>query len=232
MSFSTQQIAARYRPAGRFARHYVAGKLRHDPFWPALHDLATREKLGDVVDIGCGRGQFAAALLQAGLAHSVLGIDVQRTHLEQARAAMLDLAFSTRWQDFSIDPSIPVADTIMIVDVLYQLEGDVQAAMLRQAAEAARKTIILRTCDPDIGLRSKITRAIEGALRPVWPHAGRHVNACAVSNMVAILENYGMECTISPCWSGTPFSNVLIVATKPPSIGCAARIGSEGTLQR
>ena len=59
------------RDCGRFVRGYVAGKLRRDPVHRDVLGLATGEAFGEVIDIGCGRGQLALALLEAGLARSV-----------------------------------------------------------------------------------------------------------------------------------------------------------------
>src|SRR3954468_4398744 len=52
------RVARRYRACGRFAQHYVAAKLRRDPVHRAVLALAAGEALGDVVDVGCGRGQL------------------------------------------------------------------------------------------------------------------------------------------------------------------------------
>ena len=83
-----ERVTRRYRDCGRFARGYVARKLRRDPVHQDVLALAADEAFGDVVDIGCGRGQLAVALLEAGLARSVLGLDRNAGHLRQAcRAA-------------------------------------------------------------------------------------------------------------------------------------------------
>jgi 2-polyprenyl-3-methyl-5-hydroxy-6-metoxy-1,4-benzoquinol methylase len=63
-----ERVTDRYWNCGHFVRGYVAGKLRYDPVHGTILALATREAFGDVVDIGCGRGQLALALLEAGLA--------------------------------------------------------------------------------------------------------------------------------------------------------------------
>src|SRR4051794_28784287 len=77
-------VVRRYRDGGRFARGYVAAKLHHDPAYRRVLALAASEAFGDVVDIGCGRGQLAVALLEAGLARSVLGLDRNAAHLDLA----------------------------------------------------------------------------------------------------------------------------------------------------
>ena len=79
-------VAARYAGASRFARGFVAGKLRHDPATLALLRLAAQRPFGDVLDLGCGRGQLGLALLAAGLATGLTGLDRDGDKLAEATA--------------------------------------------------------------------------------------------------------------------------------------------------
>ena len=207
--------AQRYRASGKFAFHYVGSKLRRDPVARALFNLAAGSRFGTVADLGCGRGQFAACLLQAGLAQSVIGVDFSHQHLAQATAAMNGLAFSARHQDFSVDQRVPEADTVLLIDVLYQLPSDAQPELLLHAAQAARHRLIVRTANPAQGLRSKLTRAVEILGRPFWPNSGQEVNAQPINDLVAVMAACGLRTVVTPCWTGTPFSNVLIVGERP-----------------
>ena len=207
-------VPLRYRAAGRFARHYVASKLRHDPLLPALLRLAQVEHFGDIVDVGCGRGQFSAALLQAGLARAAIGLDCRATFLAQARHAMGDLPFQARMRDLSANPHVPDGDTILLIDILYQLETSAQHALLLGAAAACRKRLIIRTADPNSGVRSTVTRWLERAGRRIWPHAGATVNARGIGEITETISSRGFVCSVTPCWFGTVFSNVLIVAER------------------
>ncbi len=176
--------------------------------------FARANALGDVADLGCGRGQFAIALLEAGLARLVIGIDCKAAHLAEARAAALGLDFTARVQDFALDQAVPAVDTVLMIDVLYQLDTAAQSALLRNAAAAARRFVIIRTADPARGVRSVLTRALEVAFRRVWPHAGARVNARPLGDLQAVLEDAGLVCARLPCWAGTPFSNVLLIGRR------------------
>jgi len=209
-----ERVAQRYRHCGRFARGYVAAKLRRDPVHHDLLALASNESFGDVVDIGCGRGQLAVALLEAGLARSVLGLDCHAGHLEQARRAATGLAFTAAMQDLAEAQSVPHADTVLLIDVLYQLESAAQMALLRATASAARGLILIRMLDPDRGMRSALTIGLERLMRRVSPHAGRHVDAVPVARIAATLSDAGFVVSITPCWQGTPFANVLVTARR------------------
>lgn len=209
-----RRVAARYRPSGRFAYHYVLGKLRRDPVARALLELASAEPFGTVADLGCGRGQFAACLLEMDLARSVTGVECHVAHLTQAQRAMHDLNFVPEKQDLSEVTKLPAADTVMLIDVLYQLDTAAQDALLRRVADAARERVIIRTADPSRGWRSRVTRGLEVGFRRVWPHAGAHVNARPTDDTVRLLTDFGFCCSLVPCWAGTPLSNVLIVARR------------------
>lgn len=213
-----ERTARRYRPAGRFARHYVAVKLRRDPVNAAL--LARAGALGHVVDLGCGRGQLGAALLEAGLAASVLGLDWNAAHLAQAEAALAGLPFRAERRDLSARQDVPEADTVLLIDVLYQLRTEVQERLLLNAARAARSLLVIRTADPGRGARSVLTRALEIAGQRFWPHAGAHVNPLPLPAIAALLAGAGFATETAPCWRGTPFANVLLIARRQEA--CAA----------
>jgi len=209
--------AERYRGFGRFAHGYVRSKLRHDPVHRDVLHLAAAECFGDVVDIGCGRGQLAVALLQAGLAKSVLGVDCQAVHLAQADQAAAGLTYLSRLVDLADGFEPPAADTILAVDVLYQLDDRSQQRLLQSVAQAARRRVVLRLLDPEQGMRSALTAGLERLWQGISPHAGRHVNPWPVARISGILQSADYAVTITPCWRGTPFSNVLLIARRYPS---------------
>lgn len=206
-----QRTAWRYRTCGRFAHSYVAAKLRRDPVNCEILALAATEAFGDVVDIGCGRGQLGVALLEAGLASSVVSLDCHAGHVQQARRAAAGLAFSAVEQDLAACQEVPPAMTVLLIDVLYQLEPPVQMALLHAAVRASRQRIIIRTLDPDLGIRSNLTVWLEKLSRRVSPHSGRHVAAYPVACIVQALNEAGLTTSVAPCWEGTPFANVLII---------------------
>ena len=208
----TARVATRYRDGGRFATHYVAGKLRRDPLTAALLELGGTDGFGDVVDVGCGRGQFAGLLLEAGLARSVVGLELRPVLLAQARRALRGLPFAGILRDLTVDATLPPADTVLLLDVLYQLPTEVQRRLLAAAAGSARRLVLVRTADPDRGARAWLSRVLERAARRVWPHSGATVNARPVGSIVQQLSDAGFAVRVTPCWAGTPFANVLLVA--------------------
>jgi SAM-dependent methyltransferase len=208
------ETARRYRACPRFTRHYVASKLRRDPVHREVLAMAAREPFGDVVDLGCGRGQLGVALLAAELARSVLGVDRAGSALADARQAAAGLPFATRQGNMAADPGVPACDTVLLVDVLYQLGAGPALRLLRAAAGAARERVIVRSLDPAQGWRSRLARGLERSARPWWPHAGRRVEPLPVPVLLDALREAGFTAEAAPCWQGTPFANVLIAAKR------------------
>lgn len=206
--------AERYRACGRVTHGYVRSKLRRDPAYRDVLSLAAREHFGAVMDVGCGRGQLGIALLEAGLADSVIGMDYHAGHLAEAERAAAGLVFATKLQDLACGVGSLAADTILAVDVLYQLDDASQQRLLHAAAHAARRRIVLRLLDPERGLRSAFTLGLERLWRGFSPHAGRCVNPWPLARLVSIVEPAGYDITVTPCWRGTPFATVLVIARR------------------
>lgn len=222
-----ERTAQRYRACGRFAYRYVSAKLRYDPLYEILPSLTTRKTFGSVLDIGCGRGQLGIALLESGAAKSVLGFDRNREHLRQAARAAVDLPLRVERCDLTQCESLPKADTVFLIDVCYQLHTNVQNRLLRAAAGAARSCIVIRTADPSQGWRSTLSRGLEWAYRPFWPHSGAHVNPRPLGELTAIVIDSGFSVTMMPCWRGTPFANVLLVGHRTSAQSAAAADADE-----
>ena len=206
------RTAKRYRCCSRFARNYVPAKLRADPVHREILALAAFDAFGSVLDVGCGYGQLGLALLEAGLADSVLGLDRSGKHLQQAQMAARMQPFQARLQDLEQVPALSKADTVLLIDVLYQLSRTAQDCLVEQAGRAARRWVIVRTCDLEQGMRSRFSSSIERLFRLVWPNAGRYVNPRPISSLREILERAGFVVECRPCWQGTPFANVLVIA--------------------
>lgn len=208
------RTARRYRACDRFARHYVAAKLRMDPVHADVLALAAREPFGRVIDLGCGYGQLGVALLEAGLADDVLGLDRRGGAVAQANRAAAGLRFRAEARDLASPGLIAAADTVLLIDVLYQLDPAVQAALLRHAASLARRRILIRTADPGQRTRFRLGRAAERAFRRVWPSSGAHVQAPDIGGVLAALRRERFTATVAACSHGTPFANVLIVGER------------------
>ena len=182
---------------------------------PIYRDLMTLGGgFGHVVDIGCGRGQLAALLLETGMATRVTGFDWNRTHLDQARAALSGLCFEGHMRDLAIDQSVPDADTIMTIDVLYQLTSEVQYRLLDASGRAARSQWLVRTPDSGWGARGAVAIAAERLTRRFLPSSGAFVNPLKLSDIGARMVEAGFAVEAAPSFHGTPFANVLLLGQR------------------
>ncbi len=210
-------VAARYAGASRWARGYVAGKLRSDPVVAALLALGAVRPFGRVLDLGCGRGQLGLALLEAGCATALLGLDRDRAKLTEARAAAAGLSAEFAEADFlAPGAALPEADTVLLIDVLYQLPEAAQHVLLARAAAAARRSVLIRAFDPARGWRTAVGLATEQLGRLFRGELGRAaIVPLPVGTLADALRGAGFARTaVTPCWGTTPLPNVLLHAER------------------
>ena len=207
------RTTARYARVSTADRFQVSGKLRWDPLTRML--AALPYELGRVLDAGAGRGQFGLLLLELGRCETLFGFDADQRKVAVARAAGAGSAhFEVR--DLLDLPSEPL-DTVLLFDVLHYLPLAEQDELLRRASlRIERGRILIRDLDAAPGTRSALTRFAETFARGLGLHRGRaghHYRPMA--EVVARLTDLGFSCEVHGASEGTPFGNVLIVATRP-----------------
>ena len=208
-----RRTAARYRSGGKFTRHYVASKLRMDPVNAAILALPAAP-FGRVMDVGSGRGQLGVLLLEAGLTSSVLALDQDANALAQLAHAAAGLPVRTQEADLAAWQPVEDADTVFLIDVLYQLATEQQLALLRRAASVARRTVVIRASDPARGWRNGLSRVLERLGRGWWPTFGKRHNALPPAVLAETLAACGFAVETVPCRRGTPLAGVLLVGIR------------------
>jgi SAM-dependent methyltransferase len=214
-SDAVERVARRYAEGRRATYHYVRSKLASDP---VAERVASMGDLGEVIDVGCGRGQLAALLLETGAATRVRGVDWDEAKIADARRALAGLAASFDRGD-ARTCDLGAGDTVLLVDVLHYFTDEEQDALLDRAASAARRTLVVRELDPDRGWRSAVTRLQERITTGLRFNVGARVRPRAISATTRRLEARGFEVTVEPCWGSTPFANVLVVARRRRNAG-------------
>lgn len=217
LRLAIDRTAERYARAanGRGQYYFARGKLSGDPATAAIAGIG---RLGAVLDLGCGRGQLGVLLLELGAADRVRGLDWDPEKVALAARAAEGLAAEFTTGDVRAAEGEP-ADTVLLIDILHYFSRSEQDALLRGAAArvAPRGRLLLREADLGRGLRSLITRGFEGVGTALRVNRGERVVFRDVEReLVPILTDAGLACEVAPCWSGTPFSNVLLVAARPP----------------
>lgn len=193
-----------------------------DPVHAAVLALGEAAPFGTVIDFGCGRGQVAVALLEAGAADSVRAFDHDAGALAQLRLAAAGLPLEAEAADLARPVAVGMADTVLLIDVLYQLASAPQMDLLRRAAGLARRTVVIRATDPAAGWRSALSATLERVGRRVWPTFGERANPLPVAHLVDALAGCGFAVSVTPCAQGTPLAGVLIVGRATPALAAAA----------
>ena len=210
MSTLADTVAARYR--GATTRGFVRGKLKRDPVVPALLALPP---LGDVLDLGCGRGQLGLALVLTGRARSIIGLDLDAAKIARASAAAQGLPARFAVADLAT-ASLPPCDTALLIDALVQMHPPAQAALLARIVAGAPARIVIRAFDPDRGWRSALGLTIDRLRRRLGGDLGLAgtVAPQPIATLRAPLEAAGYAVCVAPCWAGTPLPNVLLLAQR------------------
>jgi uncharacterized protein (DUF2062 family)/SAM-dependent methyltransferase len=207
------RVATRYAGGRRSAFHYARGKMLGDPVVRRVWELAAEETLGEVSDVGSGRGQLGILLLESGGATKVTGFDWDRAKVKDAGRAASGLAASFEEGDLRTH-DVASCDTAVLVDVLHYLTDEEQDALLVRAARAARQRVVIRDLDPDRGWRSRMTRVQEAVTTAVRWNRGARVRVRPIACITRVLEAEGFEVVVEPCWAGTPFANVLVLGRR------------------
>jgi uncharacterized protein (DUF2062 family) len=203
----------RYRGARLADRMYVAGKLQQDPILGEISALDG--DFGRVLDAGAGRGQLGLSLLELGRVTRLSGFDSDPRKVALAQAAgqgqahyeVGDLA-GFEW---------PASDSVLLIDVLHYLPIDEQDAVLGRAAASVPigGRVVVREVDAALGVRSGVTRATEWFTTTIGLNRARsRLEYRSAREIVDRLESLGCSCEMRSASQGTPFANVLIVATR------------------
>lgn len=231
---AVERVASRYAPRGggtaldRSRFHYVRTKLLGDPVARLIADIEgdVEGALGEVADIGSGRGQLVIVLLELGRATRAWGVDWDAAKVEAAQRAAaageddlgpraaLDATFEA---SDARTARVPEADTVLLIDLLHYFSIEEQDAILRRAASAVRPggRLLVREADTERGLRSLATLLEERVFTALRFNRGERVKFRPAREIAALLEAAGLRAEILPAWGKTPFSNVLVKGTRP-----------------
>ena len=217
-----------YRKADRFAWRFARGKLGFDPVFRHVLSQGLIAPQARVLDIGCGQGLLASLLractvlaaqgrwpsgwAAAPAAARVTGIDLVLRDVERARTSLGEGAEFV-CGDMRHTP-FPDADTVVILDVLHYISVPEQNEVLARVRRAlpVHGRLLLRVGDA-AKLRFLISKWVDAMV--VWARRHRTVPQFGrpLAEWIACLESLGFEVRSQPMSQGTPFANVLLVAT-------------------
>ncbi|HZE92207.1 MAG TPA: class I SAM-dependent methyltransferase [Rhizobacter sp.] len=221
--------SAPYRNADRFAWCHARGKLWLDPVFRHLLSQGLIAPRARVLDIGCGQGLLASLLsacnapAQQGrwpstwaampAAARVTGIELMARDVERARMSLGNSAEFV-CGDMRHTP-FPEADTVVILDVLHYVSVPEQNELLARVRRAlpVGGSLLLRVGDAAAKRRFWTSQWVDAWVtklrgRRVLPMFGR-----TLPEWVSHLESLGFAVRSQPMSKGTPFANVLLVAS-------------------
>jgi len=231
-SFNTIINAATlpYARAGRYAFHFARGKLRYDPVFRAILKNGLLPNEGRLIDLGCGLGVLSALLVEARNQHQVgnwnpkwpkppqqlelYGVELLDWKVDAAKQA-LGLRATISQGDIRF-AELPGCSAVIILDVLLYLNAAEQRKILQRIALTLQPggVLLLREGDTAGGLRYHVTRLAE-QICCLW--RGQNWQALhyrSRTEWIALLEELGFSVVSLPMSQGTPFANVLFLATR------------------
>jgi len=227
--------AARYRAAGRSSYYFARGKLGGDPVFAVLLREGRIKDGARIVDVGCGLG-ILAALLMAASEHyettpsdwpstwtppprrwTLRGFDLRSNAIVAGQRALADVRDRVT---LSVDDvrqiMLPECDTVVMLDVLHYIDPAAQTRLLTNAHAvlAPAGTLLLRVGDAARNWRFRFTSAVDWwvslARQKSWPR----FYCRPLAEWTSLLDGIGYSVVAQPMSQGTPFANVLLIATK------------------
>lgn len=227
------QACAPYRRAGRFAWHFARGKLGRDPVFQTLLRQGWLRPRARVVDIGCGQGLLAALLAAVDDAHAAgrwpatwaaapagcryHGIELMARDVARAEAALQGRAGR---RDFVCadmrEAALPACDAVVILDVLHYVPHADQRRVLAavHAALAPGGRLLLRVGDAAQRRRYAISQWVDRLVTHMRGHRAPPTHGRTLVQWQALLAELGFSVVAHPMSQGTPFANVLLLATR------------------
>lgn len=218
-----------YRSAGRFAFHFARGKLRADPVFYGILQRGLLQARNRILDLGCGQGLLTAWLRAARLHHEaglwpqewpappspeyIAGIELKGADVLRARRALgADCGVI---QGDIRRHSFGDADAVVILDVLHYMNDAAQRDVLRRvrATLPLGGLLLLRIGDAAGGLRFRVGQWVDQTVMLLRGHAWVRTYCRSLAEWQSLLADCGFESCTIPMSSGTPFANVLLVAT-------------------
>ncbi len=227
------RAAKRFQSSGRSSYYFARGKLGGDPVFAALLRDGRIVSGARIVDIGCGLGVLPALLAAAEQCDArpdarwprrwapaprrwtLHGIDLRVDAIATGRRALADLRDRVSLAAGDVrSVRLPVCDVVAMIDVLHYIDRAAQNALLANVAAALMPggMLLMRVGDAAGRWRFRLSVLIDAWItvsRGGWPR----VYCRTLAEWLAVLEELDFAVTVQPMSEGTPFANVLLIAT-------------------
>lgn len=228
--YVAEAAADRYLSASMTAWEFARGKLRGDPVYRAAlcEDLLTDG--GALIDVGCGSGLMLALLDEAARAvredrwsptrrlpprfAQLIGIELRPRVAETARR-ILDNAATILTEDVR-RADLPSASAILVFDVLHMVPAADQEAVVERLAQGLEPggVLLLREADAAGGWRFALVRLGNTMKALITLNWRQRFHFRTALEWQELLESQRLDVSVRPMREGTPFSNVLLRASR------------------
>lgn len=217
-----------YRAGGRFAWYFSRGKLRGDPVFAGLMELAAIPDGARLLDLGCGQGLLASwlgaarRLYEAGEWHdgwpapprlaSYRGIELMASDVARARPIVGE-GNEVVQGDIRSAP-FGKADVVVILDVLHYIPPEEQEQVLMRVREALLPAgkLVLRIGDADGGLRYRYGNLVDHVVFFLRGHSVAKLHTRTLTEWRTLLSGMGFSVESLPMYKGTLFASTLLLA--------------------
>jgi trans-aconitate methyltransferase len=211
---SKKDIWALFREAGPVTKAYLRIKVRICPILRAERYVPDK---GEIVDLGCGNGLFAAILKSGAPARAIIGIDLDVRKIAAARKSLGNIPhLDFRLGDIAAT-EYPPANVYTLIDVLYLLPVEDQNRILAKCAAALRPGGVLALKDMDRKPRFKyfwnlLQETI--AVKIVGFTLGSKFHFRDRADYVKTLMSLGLKVDVVPLHQGYAYPHILYLAKK------------------
>jgi SAM-dependent methyltransferase len=214
-------VARAYRQCLPKHKYYVRAKLKTDPLTRELFDwLNEAGPLGNVLDAGCGRGQFSLFAAVTAQLTSLRGFDLDAEKIEAARqasdalnetAALMPRTFQAgdlRTFEF------PLSNTVFAFDVLHYLSAEDQGLLVQRLSEclAPGGKLLIRETNQDGGFGAKVAAGFERVGKMLGINRGVTLVFREPGALEAELRGYGLQ--VEKRAPKGALRNVLLIAAR------------------
>lgn len=211
---SKKDVFGLFREAGFLMRLYLRIKFR---ICPILRTEAYVPDTGELVDLGCGNGLFAAIMKLGSPARSIVGIDLDARKIAEARKSLARVPHLDFRLGNIVDTEYPPADVYTIIDVLYLIPVDLQNTILRRCAAALKPggTLVFKEMDKKPRWKYLWNMFQETiSVKIVGFTLGSRFHFRSREDYVRTLEALGFSVEVVPVHYGYAYSHILYIARK------------------
>lgn len=219
----TSPALSLYAKAPLPVRAHVWGRWASCPFPRVAARVPDR---GRILEVGCGYGLFSCHLAMTGLQREVCGVDVDVRKIVHAKFAGERAAEHGARAEFHLTPpgEVPEGpwDAVVIVDVLYLLDPDAQAGLLRSCAEqlGLGGVLVVKEMGASPRWKAQWNRAQETlSVKVLNITAGEELTFLDPSVIGAWMTGEGLVVSHQPLDKGYPHPHHLIVGARRRSVG-------------